>query len=65
MRRRIFELVGVLAVVGLMAAGSPASAITWGTIDTTHPNVGAILIVRSDGNFGEFCSGRSYRCASS
>jgi len=56
-RRRIFELVGVLAVVGIMAAGSPASAITWGTIDTTHPDVGAILIVRSDGSVGEFCSG--------
>ena len=56
-RRRVCELVGVLAVVGLMAVGSPASAITWGTIDTTHPNVGAILIVRPDGSVGEFCSG--------
>src|SRR5947209_19406573 len=40
-----------------MVLGSPASAITWGTIDTTHPNVGAILVVRSDGSVGEFCSG--------
>src|SRR2546428_500365 len=50
-------LVGVFAVIGLMVLGSPASAITWGTIDTTHPNVGAILIVRADGSVGEFCSG--------
>jgi len=55
--RRVFEVSGVLAVIGLMALGPPASAITWGTIDTTHPNVGAILIVRSDGSVGEFCSG--------
>ena len=40
-RWRVFEVCGVLAVIGLMALGSPASAITWGTIDTTHPNVGA------------------------
>lgn len=50
-------LVGVFAVIGLMVLGSPASAITFGTIDTTHPNVGAILIVRADGSVGEFCSG--------
>src|SRR3989442_5696632 len=40
-----------------MALGAPASAITWGNIDTTHPNVGAILIVHLDGSVGEFCSG--------
>src|SRR5256712_12911264 len=56
-RRRFFEVFGVLAVIGLMALGSPASAITWGDIDTTHPNVGAILIVHLDGSVGEFCSG--------
>src|SRR5438094_10384466 len=56
-RRRFFEVFGVLAVIGLMALGSPASAITWGDIDTTHPNVGAILIVHADGSVGEFCSG--------
>ena len=50
-------LVGVFAVIGVMVFGSPASAITWGTLDTTHPNVGAILIVRADGSVGEFCSG--------
>src|SRR5437867_10941748 len=50
-------LVGVFAVIGLMVLGSPASAITWGAIDTTHPNVGAILILRADGSVGEFCSG--------
>ncbi len=43
--RRVFEVSGILAVIGLMALGSPASAITWGNPDTTHPNVGAILIV--------------------
>src|SRR5256886_10249693 len=56
-RRRVFEVFGVLAVIGLMALWSPASAITWGDIDTTHPNVGAILIVHLDGSVGEFCSG--------
>src|SRR2546428_12232883 len=56
-RPRVFEVFGVLAVIGLMALGSPASAITWGDIDTTHPNVGAILIVHLDGSVGEFCSG--------
>src|SRR5213594_2816791 len=56
-RRRVFEVFGVLAVIGLMALASPASAITWGDIDTTHPNVGAILIVHLDGSVGEFCSG--------
>src|SRR5438445_3818259 len=56
-RRRFFEVCGVLAVIWLMALGSPASAITWGTIDTTHPNVGAILVVRPDGSVGGFCSG--------
>src|SRR5205809_7451629 len=56
-RRRVFEVFGVLAVIGLMALGSPASAITWGNIETTHPNVGAILIVHLDGSVGEFCSG--------
>src|SRR3989449_8912927 len=56
-RRRVFEVCGVLAVFGLMALESPASAITWGNIDTTHPNVGAILIVHADGSVGEFCSG--------
>src|SRR3989442_12249978 len=49
-------LVGVFAVIGLMVLGSPASAITWATIDTTHPNVGAILIVRAHGSVGEFRS---------
>jgi len=55
--RRVFQVCGVLAVIGLMALGAPASAITWGTIDTTRPNVGAILIVHLDGSVGEFCSG--------
>src|SRR3989442_6580966 len=40
-----------------MALGAPASGITWGIIDTTHRNVGAILIVHLDGSVGEFCSG--------
>jgi len=47
-RRRVFEVSGVLAAIGLMALGSPASAITWGNIDTTHPKRRAILIVRLD-----------------
>src|SRR5881296_4389108 len=56
-RRRVFEVFGFVAFVGLLLLGSPASAITWGDIDTTHPNVGAILIVHLDGSVGEFCSG--------
>src|SRR5438093_1568855 len=56
-RRRVFEVCGVLPVLRRMALGAPASAITWGNIGTTHPNVGAILIVHLDGSVGEFCSG--------
>src|SRR2546428_10139842 len=48
---------GVVGVVLLVARASGPQAITWGTIDTTHPNVGAILTQHADGTFGEFCSG--------
>src|SRR5437879_10891023 len=47
----------VFGFVLLVALASRSHAITWGTIDTTHPNVGAILTQHADGTFGEFCSG--------
>src|SRR2546430_15670599 len=54
---RASRFLGVLGVVLLVALASRSQAITWGTIDTTHPNVGPILTQHADGTFGEFCSG--------
>src|SRR5437879_10473692 len=54
---RASRFLGVLGVVLLVALASRSQAITWGTIDTAHPNVGAILTQHADGTFGEFCSG--------
>src|SRR5256886_14893925 len=54
---RASRFLGVFGGVLLVALASRSQAITWGTIDTTHPNVGAILTQHADGTFGEFCSG--------
>ena len=54
---RASRFLGVFGVVLLVALASRSQAITWGTIDTAHPNVGAILTQHADGTFGEFCSG--------
>jgi hypothetical protein len=51
------QVVGVVGVILLVALAARSDGITWGTIDTTHPNVGGILIVRANGMLGEFCSG--------
>src|SRR5207245_11193462 len=55
---RASRFLGVFGVVLLVSLASRSQAITWGTIDTAHPNVGAILTQHADGTFGEFCSGR-------
>ena len=54
---RVSRFLGVFGVVLVVALAARSQAITWGTIDTTHPNVGAILTQHADGTFGEFCSG--------
>ena len=54
---RVSRFLGVFGVVLVVALAARSQAITWGTIDTSHPNVGAILTQHADGTFGEFCSG--------
>ena len=56
-RRVARRAVGLLFVVGLVLAVTPASAITYGLPDTAHPFVGAIVVRGSDGSAFEFCSG--------
>lgn len=53
--RRLILLAAAIAAV--MAAGG-ADAITYGTFDgTKHPNVGAMIRLRSDGQYRILCSG--------
>lgn len=60
-RRMGLRVVGVIAWVGVLLAVAPAGAITYGTIDTGHPYVGAIIAdlshVRPDIGIIEWCSG--------
>ena len=54
----MWHVAGIVAVVAALVAVSPAGAITFGSIDAEHTNVGAILVfsLRSQRWF-EFCSG--------
>ena len=56
-RRVAGRLAGLLFVVGLILAVTPAQAITYGQPDTEHPFVGAIVVRSSGGSGFEFCSG--------
>ena len=52
------HLLGIAAVLAAVLVGIPVSGITYGTIDTTHTNVGSILFysLRAQAWF-QFCSG--------
>jgi secreted trypsin-like serine protease len=52
---RFWRIVGLLLVV-LLAAG-PVSAITWGTPDTEHTNVGAMVVDWPGYGPWQFCTG--------
>jgi secreted trypsin-like serine protease len=54
----VWHVAGIVAVVAALVAVGPAGAITFGSVDTEHTNVGAILVfsLRSQRWF-EFCSG--------
>ncbi|MBA2474885.1 MAG: trypsin-like serine protease [Actinobacteria bacterium] len=43
----------------MLVAAAPAAAITYGTPDTTglYPNVGSIVVQRTNGTYAQFCSG--------
>jgi V8-like Glu-specific endopeptidase len=51
-----WSLAPVAIVVVIVALAVPVASITYGELDTTHPQVGAIL-VQSRGSWFEFCSG--------
>jgi len=56
-RRAARTLVGLLFVVGLVVAVTPAQAITYGQADTEHPFVGAMVVQSKFGWTSEWCSG--------
>lgn len=56
-RRVARHFVGLLFVVGLLIAVMPAQAITYGTPDTAHPFVGAMVVQSIYGWTSEWCSG--------
>lgn len=56
-RRAMLRATGLLAVVVVLVAVTPAQAITYGQADTEHPFVGAIVVVSKFGWTSEFCSG--------
>ena len=61
-RHRVGLRIGfVFAFAGILLAFAPAGAITYGSLDTTHPYVGAIIAdlshVRPDIGIIEWCSG--------
>ena len=50
-------LVGVLLLALLLITILPAAAITWGERDTTHTNVGAMIVDYPDYGLWQRCSG--------
>ncbi len=58
MQRNVVRLAAVFGALAVLAVSGPATAITYGTIDPGHPNVGAILFFSLRLNrWVEFCSG--------
>jgi secreted trypsin-like serine protease len=55
MRKYLFPLIFVLIIAA--ATALPAAAITWGEPDTTHLNVGAMVIDWPDYGPWQYCSG--------
>ncbi len=43
-RRAALRFAGIAFVVGLMMSAVPAQGLTYGTADTAHPFVGAIVV---------------------
>ncbi len=55
-RRVVLYVVGLVTVAALTLS-SPVGAITYGSVDTTHAGVGAILQILPGGGWWEWCSG--------
>ena len=55
MHKYLFPSTLVLLIAAITAL--PAGAITWGELDTTHPNVGAMVVDWPDYGPWQWCSG--------
>ena len=50
--------IAAAAALAVLAVAAPVQAITFGTLDgTAHPNVGAMVVLNSDGKPDVWCTG--------
>ncbi len=57
MKRGVLVFACALALVTILSTSTPAGAVTYGTPDSAHAFVGALILVDADGSIIGYCSG--------